>query len=473
VACFVGNWAAALSLLTAGIAVLTLAGALGEASSETRQLDSILDSKELIVIGADSRGIVNRFNEGASHALGYSASEVVGKLSLEALQLAGGNSGFGDDERHYVRKDGTSFPALIASRVMPNPGGRLDIGIDITARKEREDGLQEKQDLVESIAINSPTIFYIFDLKERRILYSNRPLPSMLGYGEAETSDMGPDPLPALMYPEDLDILYDRYINCEKLRDRQVLDIEFRCLSASGELRWLQARDVVFKRDSAGRPQQILVSIIDATERKLLDEQVQSQVLEIHDTNLALEIQTNALEEANSQLESLAFTDGLTGIANHRAFQEELARHFELAKRKNQPLSLMLIDVDRFKEYNDEYGHPCGDIVLKRVACVIRDTCPAGCLPARYGGEEFAVLCPGISLKEFLALAETIRKAIERTPWPDRHVTISIGATTMGHGGAFSTELVNAADAALYASKAAGRNRVTYSDPDNRNRLAG
>jgi len=126
----------------------------------------------------------------------------------------------------------------------------------------------------------------------------------------------------------------------------------------------------------------------------------------------------------------LAFTDGLTGIANHRSFQEELAKTFETAKRRKRRLSLMLIDVDRFKQYNDTYGHPSGDIVLKRVAATIRDCCPEECLPARYGGEEFAVLCPDYAPDEVLILAEKIRESIENTPWPERLVTVSIGAVT-------------------------------------------
>jgi diguanylate cyclase (GGDEF)-like protein len=270
------------------------------------------------------------------------------------------------------------------------------------------------------------------------------------------------------MHPEDLDILHDRYQNCTQLLDGEVLELEFRCLTPQGDLRWLQARDVVFKRDAKNNPVQILVNVVDTTEKKLLDEQIENQVLEIQDTNLALEIQTNALEEANGQLEALAFTDGLTGIANHRSFQEELANSFDLAKRRKRRLSLMLIDVDQFKLYNDTYGHPSGDIVLKRVASVIRDSCPADCLPARYGGEEFAVVCPGFSPEEALHLAETIREAIENTPWPERLVTVSIGAVSMSPECTSPSELVAASDNALYSSKASGRNCVTFYGFDKR-----
>ncbi len=334
-----------------------------------------------------------------------------------------------------------------------------------------EEAVLERQGLIESIALTSPTIFYIFNLEEKRITYTNREVATILDYTPEQIADMGSDPLPALIHPEDLDILYDRYANCLQLRDGEVLEVEFRCLTAANELRWLQARDVVFKRDGEGKPTQILVSVVDATERKILDEQVETQVLEIQDTNLALEIQTTALEEANSQLESLAFTDGLTGIANHRSFQEALASSYEVSKKRKRRLALMLIDVDHFKQYNDTYGHPCGDVVLRRVAGVLRDSCPAECTPARYGGEEFAIICPGFSPTEALALAERIRDAIETTPWPERPVTISVGLVSMTQEINSPSELVSAADSALYISKAHGRNRVTVHESDSR-RLA-
>ena len=335
------------------------------------------------------------------------------------------------------------------------------------------EALREKSALLESIAATSPTIFYIYDLKDRAITYTNRGLPAMLGYSPEQCKSMGSDPIPSILHPEDIDVLYNHYQSFRNLSHGQVLEIEFRCLAACGELRWIYARDVVFKRDAEGNATQILVNVLDITDRKTLDDQIECQVLEIQDTNLALEIQTNALAEANAQLEALAFTDGLTGIANHRSFQEELSRTFEAHLPKNNRLSLMLIDVDKFKQYNDTYGHPSGDVILKLVAALIRECCPPGCLPARYGGEEFAVLCPGMAGDDVLILAEQIRANIEQTPWPERDVTVSIGAVTVSGHFTVPSDLVSAADTALYSSKASGRNCVTFYDYDNRTRLAG
>jgi diguanylate cyclase (GGDEF)-like protein/PAS domain S-box-containing protein len=351
-------------------------------------------------------------------------------------------------------------------------GATLSKGPDASGNNLDQNALREKQELIESIAATSPTIFYIFDLATQQIVYANRQLTTLLGYEPDQVSETGSDPLPRLIYPEDLDIIFNRYQSYSLLKDGEILEIEFRCLTSAGELRWMYARDVVFKRDTEAQPTQILVNMLDVTEKKLLDDQIENQVLEIQDTNLALEIQTNALEEANAQLESLAFTDGLTGIANHRSFQEELAKSFELARRKKSKLSLLLIDVDRFKQYNDTYGHPSGDIVLKRVAAVIREACPTGCLPARYGGEEFGVICPKFSPSEVLDLAEKIRCSIEQTPWPEHGVTVSIGAVSMSDDVQTPSDLVTVSDNALYSSKASGRNCVTFYDHGNRHRLA-
>lgn len=352
--------------------------------------------------------------------------------------------------------------AAVAWSLLRRSHDRAPIGAETT---EKSDSDIEESALLGSIAATSPTVFYIFDLQERAITYSNRDLPMLLGYSAEQSARMGRDPLPSILHPEDIDILFNRYQDSLELADGEVLEIEFRCLAATGDLRWMYARDVVFKRNSEGIATQILVNILDITDRKMLDDQIECQVLEIQDTNLALEIQTNALAEANSQLEALAFTDGLTGIANHRSFQEELSRSFAACTPGKDRLSLMLMDVDKFKQYNDTYGHPAGDVVLKLVAALIRECCPEGCLPSRYGGEEFAVLCPGLGSEEAFALAEQIRMNIEETPWPERPVTVSIGVVTLNDTFNLPSGLVTAADSALYTSKANGRNQVTFYDP--------
>jgi diguanylate cyclase (GGDEF)-like protein len=180
---------------------------------------------------------------------------------------------------------------------------------------------------------------------------------------------------------------------------------------------------------------------------------------------LAREIGRRA--QAEDKLEELATTDALTGLRNRRKFDTVIDEEWRRAKRQNTPLALLMIDADHFKSYNDSFGHQAGDQVLIGVAICISDSVRrAGDCTARYGGEEFAVLLPGLSSAEALAVAEKIRLKVEQ--WSDDPMvtTVSIGvaslipAATMG-----APELVKAADEALYLAKAKGRNRSVLASP--------
>jgi diguanylate cyclase (GGDEF)-like protein len=164
------------------------------------------------------------------------------------------------------------------------------------------------------------------------------------------------------------------------------------------------------------------------------------------------------LEEANAQLQRLASTDPLTALTNRRTFDEMLTHEAVRASRGMGPLSLILLDVDHFKSFNDTFGHPAGDDVLRQIASAMSGCCRTTDVPARIGGEEFAVLLPGTGTEGAEVLAERIRQAIEAGPWPLRPVTASFGIATLGPTGPQS--LIEAADRALYQAKHTGRNRI-------------
>lgn len=177
--------------------------------------------------------------------------------------------------------------------------------------------------------------------------------------------------------------------------------------------------------------------------------------------------ETRLRREVESQLEKEAQTDGLTGIANRRTFDETLQREWLSAGREGQPLSLLFLDADRFKLYNDRYGHQEGDELLKILALTMRGKArrPRD-LAARYGGEEFVALLPDTPQERAIEIAETIRQAVAglRAQHEDNEggiVTVSIGvATAIPQPGEDPATLVEAADAAVYRAKEAGRNRV-------------
>ena len=177
-----------------------------------------------------------------------------------------------------------------------------------------------------------------------------------------------------------------------------------------------------------------------------------------------IEAQGRELREINERLRDQAMRDSLTGIRNVRAFKERLSEEIERSRRKKEPLSLLLIDVDHFKQFNDSFGHPAGDEVLCRVAQLMEEQARLCDFVARYGGEEFVILLPGNGEYEAYRVAERVRAIIESEAWLQRGVTVSIGiATASGDNPDLEgTALLTQADCALYASKAAGRNRSSH-----------
>ncbi len=173
------------------------------------------------------------------------------------------------------------------------------------------------------------------------------------------------------------------------------------------------------------------------------------------------------LHEANRKLAVLSITDGLTGLANRRRFDDVLAEEWLRASRHARPLALLMIDVDHFKKFNDHYGHQAGDECLKSIAGVLQSCARrAGDLAARYGGEEFALVLADTGAEAAQGLAESIRVSIEKlgTPHvlsPSGVVTVSIGAAAMAPGpNQVAVPLLHSADMALYRAKTDGRNRV-------------
>jgi diguanylate cyclase (GGDEF)-like protein len=169
------------------------------------------------------------------------------------------------------------------------------------------------------------------------------------------------------------------------------------------------------------------------------------------------------LEEVNRRYQELATTDPLTGLRNRRYFQDRLREECARSDRTDQPLSLLMVDLDHFKAVNDQWGHPVGDELLAHAAKLIAGSVRACDVACRVGGEEFAVLCPGARGDEAYRVAERIRRALAQTPLQvqGREVVItgSLGlATREPDSGA--EDLVRVADLALYRAKAAGRNRV-------------
>ncbi len=228
-------------------------------------------------------------------------------------------------------------------------------------------------------------------------------------------------------------------------------------LSKSGELYWVDSTIVPVINDT-GEIERYISVRIDVTEKKRQTEEV----------NQAYQ----KLAEVNAQLRLLSRTDALTGIANRRQFDETLEAEISRLGREQSPLTLMLCDIDHFKQYNDSLGHQAGDICLQKVAEAIRSSfLRSSDLVARYGGEEFAVILPNVDKSIALIMAERMRKNIEKLKLGYKHetsiaasmVTMSVGVTTLVPDRDTSLyTIIKKADAALYAAKNDGRNKIHY-----------
>ncbi len=176
----------------------------------------------------------------------------------------------------------------------------------------------------------------------------------------------------------------------------------------------------------------------------------------------------NAINEKNEELSRLIITDEKTQLFNFRYFKSQLHQELIRARRFKEPFSVIMVDVDKFKHYNDTNGHLLGDEVLKKVARLIRQECRETDVPARFGGEEFALLLPRTDKDEAKAVAERIRRAVEdevfinQEKQPGGNLTVSLGVATFPSDATSEEELIGVADIALYEAKSRGRNRSLH-----------
>ena len=193
----------------------------------------------------------------------------------------------------------------------------------------------------------------------------------------------------------------------------------------------------------------------------------QMLVIELKQAKEKAEKLATELRDANKVLRDLAFRDSVTGLYNHRLFQEMMDKEVARAQRFERPLSLIFVDIDYFKRINDVYGHPIGDVVLKAVGSKLEATTRKSGSVARYGGEEFALIVPETDLNGATILAERCRQAIEQMVVPIGNqtvrTTVSVGVTSYSHQapGMGKAQMLATADKALYQSKSAGRNKVS------------
>jgi len=191
---------------------------------------------------------------------------------------------------------------------------------------------------------------------------------------------------------------------------------------------------------------------------------LQQQAFQVHEYAGRFEAINEELRTANLRLREMSLTDELTEIGNRRSFDVRMREELNRSNRFGHAFSLLLLDIDAFKTFNDEFGHPQGDVVLRDLGALMRSMSREGDVPCRIGGEEFAFILPETAKGDAMAFAERIRRGVEGSimaPAGKRALTVSIGLAAFPDDGKNQDELLRAADEALYQSKREGRNRVT------------
>jgi diguanylate cyclase (GGDEF)-like protein/PAS domain S-box-containing protein len=315
-------------------------------------------------------------------------------------------------------------------------------------RVKTEAALRDSETRFRLIAEHGSDLISLHD-PSGKVTYVSPSCERVLGFLPEELERVT---LLALVHPDDRERL-QRHLDA-LVRGEPVAAIVVRMLHKSGRHVWLESMWRAVMGDDA-KVIRLQASSRDVTERKEYERRLE-------DAQRKLQVQQERLVDANSRLETLASMDALTGVKNRRAFEERLQAEVARTHRSGQVLSLLLLDIDHFKQYNDSFGHPRGDEVLRSVAHLLSRAIRDTDFVARYGGEEFAVLLPDTDRDGAQAMGERLRVAIEAAVWEDRAITVSVGVACLSQGATTGEQLVEHADRALYRSKQNGRNSVTF-----------
>ncbi|HLE84062.1 MAG TPA: PAS domain S-box protein [Thermoanaerobaculia bacterium] len=364
-------------------------------------------------------------------------------------------------EKRYLHRTGRVVWVQLTVAVVGEPGTggpRYFISqmVDITARREMEEALHRSEERFRLLADTSSDMISRHTL-EGRYLYVSPACRHLLGY---EPEELVGRSAYDFLHPDDLETIRAAH---ETILERStVYTISYRIRHRDGHHLWFETSSRVVPAGEPGAGAEIHASSRDVTERKLAESRIRELARHLEEAN-------RRLRQANLVLKELAATDPLTGVANRRELDERLVLELHRAARAEAPLSLLFLDMDRFKEYNDRFGHPAGDELLVRLGGMLTRSMRTSDAVARFGGEEFVILLPDTDEAGARILGDKLRSMIASKLAARAPITASLGVAT-SHPDSdrqtdFHTEarrLLSDADRALYESKRAGRNRVTH-----------
>ena len=313
-------------------------------------------------------------------------------------------------------------------------------------REQAEQAWQESQRFIQGIIDASTNILYVDSFEDGSNFYISRWIKNVLGYETHEIQKMGSRYLEQLVHADQKQQIVAERKKLAAINDGEVVENEYQFRHKQGNWRWLLCRETIFQRDEDGQPTQIFGTATDITKRKLAED---------------------GLKDVNKELMRLASMDGLTQVANRRRFDQYLKQEWNNVGTGRSSLSMILCDIDYFKNFNDTYGHQAGDVCLRRVAQAIEKAVKRSTdLVARYGGEEFAIILPNTTVSGLTQVASEIQREIKALSIPHSRsevsdfITLSLGmavvtSTVSAHPGM----LIAAADQGLYQAKYEGRDR--------------
>lgn len=354
-------------------------------------------------------------------------------------------------EKRYRRKDGEALWVHVTVTLVRDDQGEpaymISQAQDISERKKVEAALRASEAKFRLLAETSTDMISRLD-PDGNYLYVSPACRLLLGY---EPREMIGRNAYDFFHPDDAERVSQRHEVVTQAHSHAT--VAYRIRKKDGEYTWFETTSHPVHDQQTGSLLEIHAASRDIAARKKAEERIIDQARQ--------------LREANTKLSALATTDPLTGLHNRRSFEARLTHELRRSQRNGSPVSLVLLDVDHFKTYNDTFGHPAGDRVLKGLAALLIEQSRETDLVCRFGGEEFAILLPDTPAEGAMTLAERYRQSVEKEGFAHRDITVSLGVAThvtrRRQRGAIDercAELIAEADRALYEAKSKGRNRV-------------
>lgn len=429
----------------------------GDNELSTLQLDVLLNAeKQIAIITTDLDNCITIYNVGAERMFGYSKNETLGRPISDILYIPENGETQVDldyllrnrreaNEWYYQRKDSSRFWGTLSVHEITSDNGNvmgyISVIADVSERKSLLMELEKSKQMMDKLTKKLPAMIYAYYLNsdgESYFSYCSEGIRKIFDLAPADVLHVPQEknPLFSRIHNDDRDMLRQAVITSQQ--NLSVWSCDFRVVLPGKGTHWLHGESFPTSKDDGS----VIWygSFFDITE----------------------------LKQSESILKALSQTDVLTGVANRRHFDDIYQHIWQKNYTEGGALSVLMIDFDNFKSFNDLYGHAMGDVCLKSIVETLSKSIRGGSdILARYGGEEFIVLLAPSTLSDAKAVAERMRHSIEELDIPHGmsshgRVTISVGVASVSEPGEHlsATDLSEAADKALYRAKTSGRNRV-------------